>query len=1145
MPIIKKMKINRSLFTVLASFFRTYFSRQTTWYYLGLIIILLVGCYLLVSCIGFWWVVAIVLGLCFFITLTFTYRYVYYGFSPTLNDIQPQILYQKLKQYIIGWIQFTTQRWYWAKAKEISAPGFLLLGTSLSHKDDIVKCAGLHFSLMPENILNTKDVRCWFSNEAVLFNPTLCLDAPCEDTQWLGILQQIKKLHRKVSLQGIFVVISSSELILFSSEKNNHLEQVKQRLDIIYTQLGQRLPVHFLLNIGNDMPGFVPFFRHLDDRSRKKPFGMLLDEPVVQSLSTAWQTLQQRLAYRALQQLSAEADVAAKLASLSFLEQFNKLGEQAKAIIGYLSRASIYQETLCLKSFHVINTRSATHFFFVEDTLKEQLFTLAYSREWTKKKLWQQRWKERLQVVGMVLVGVSGVIFATKAYIVNAAYVKQGHILAERGLNELHHTHRASLSPMLLEDIAKHIQALHHFAVKQRWYQCLGGNISKTQQAFEQILEHQLTHTMYLPIRRYLGQQLTHFHQQWLVANQQKKEQLRGNYYSLLKLYLMLYFPKQLDRDFASFYLAQQWYSFTHHQSVPTFSQVEALYPIVHSYLDYLTRLDEKNIRRFGPYNSLIIAHARADLGTASGVSNIYAFLKTVFRHKLGFIHYETFFNDTVADLWRSEYQLSALYTPRAYERYLKAAFLKQSQLDARHDWVIHAELTQLASQIAKDVQVQQSNSQQSHQLLNELHTLYAQNYWREWLAFTSSLRMVDFATYDDMVQQLSESYTAEGALQQLFNVLHSQMNLKTVLSTNDYEALPKPVRHAYETILMTTETMKGNTAFLARYFQQLALLQQDMERLAIGEHVAENARHYIALLLQGKGQDTELYKTSLLAEQLATTLESPIARQAIKHVLLSPVSATYKALLTETLKNLQREWQQVVLAPFQQHLASYFPFDKHGADADIAQFNAFFRPKHGVWAQYLHLLRPFIQQEGERYTVKQWLGIGLPLSVDVLKRMYQLEQISHSLFVHGGSDLSLHYSIYPIPTPGIKEILFASNGQVYPYRNGPQEWVAFSWPSQDPMENESFIRITKTTADLQSAKEFSGTWGLFHLFYAASQVKKTEKGYHLVWFFKQGGLSKPVQLLVTAKAPMDVLGLLLFNPIQLPEALDDTFTMI
>ncbi|WP_133131015.1 ImcF-related family protein [Legionella yabuuchiae] len=1030
---------------------------------------------------------------------------------------------------------FNWQKHLRRKASKANIPWHLMIGPPSSGKTKLLHALEHSSQNVKSQDLDTKRYyeQCYCSDGVLIdVSGSILYD----EERWPWLITELKKTKIKPKLKGIVLVVSAQTLF----EEGNLRKKVFSQLDKFYKALTIKLPIHLVITQCDRLGGFRPCFETLGSDLKKQVFGITFDQNKCRALQLKqWgESIYGGIYARCFKQLSLQSYVIETTELLSFPLNFKRLSNALHAFVHELSQDSIYQEKINFAGCYLVGDQhksSESQGYFAHDLMTKQLFNVNVPVELSNHQKKRKQWIYRIKRTLVTLMFVSSLGLMVSAYLTHATLLHRGKAIAQSGLQALDHPMH-SFDLTMLYPIAQHIYDLRHFKESNTWYKTLGINQVKSQlDPYDQILAQGL-HLVYRSIKQHLAKELQAFHEQWVNASDEDRFAMRGSYYTQLKLYLMLNFPQQIDLDVATKTFATNWKRLKDFPESTLAMSKSRLFHLSQNYLEYLKQLDAHERKKLATYNRQLIGFARHDLKTTSGVSNVYAEIEQYFINSLGYFKEDVVFGDDEAHLWQMGYPLPRFFSRDAFDKAVRRSIVDHARRDAKHDWVIHAPLNQLVMATSP---IQSLNDKRSaEQLINELHTLYFQQYIKHWMNFLTSLKIIPFKSYDEAALQLSMLEQETGSIVHLFQTINANFALNSFLPETDISALPSSIKTKMMFWFEVTRTNMTSNPILGQYLKQLEKLQQETERLSIGPELSQAAEKYVARLLGGEGQETELYNTSILIEQLMNRVSNLPERRVLKNILISPVQECYRALVYESLRGLQSEWKKTVLTPFKEQLATSFPFSHSGQDANLGLFINFFRPDQGIVTEFKQRLQTMLHREGGHYIAKQWLGVSIPFSKPFLRNIEIIEQLTQSLFPQGQGDLALRFLVYPIPSAGVKEILFVSNGQSFPYHNGPQEWVTFKWPSSDAIDHESFIRITQSNNTMLMSKEFIGPWGFFHLLHSAASKLKHEQGYRLQWTLNHEGRSKTVQLLIGGKSSLDAFELLLFKPLKLEESL-------
>lgn len=1027
---------------------------------------------------------------------------------------------------------------YQDKAKGLRLPWFMMIGLSGEGKTELLQQSGLYRLKQCEP---DETLEWWFSNDAVVVDiPGLSVSDKEMQADWLERFKKLKRFKTRRRLKGILLIISCDTL-LKSQSLGDVFDHIAQSIDLLYQAIGFKLPVYWLVTQCDQLPGFQPFFSQMTSQAREQAWGMSIASkaPLHEEISQGIDRLYERLLTRISPQIHLLDNAVEQLQFLLLPQQFLKLKGPLLGLVDKLCGQTVYQDSMFLCGVYFTSaaqSKTDKQGYFIHDVLKQRILTPPSMTQACQSRKRQQHWIYRGQVAALFLVFFSALITLIGAYTNHSGVLHNGREIAHDLMTLSALQDNTLPSPQALEAVAGHVDILRHIKERYPWYQRLGMAWPDTQlDVYESVLARIMDEGFYVPMKRYLHEALEKDHHRWTAAGLQDRESLRGRYYTNLKLYLMLYFPKYLEPEFAADILASAW-----HPKQSSFKALQATQSplskrLIRPYLEYLKQASP-TIRHDVPYDASIIAKARRDLRTTSGISNLYGSIEQHLLKRLAFLTSDAFMTETEADSWRSDYPLPSMYSAICYLNVVKPCFIKQTQNNPNQDWVIHAPLTRLVKSTPLMLSKPLDKVQQE-KLVNELNVLYFTRYLNHWSSFMASIKTAPFLSFEEASQQLKMLSHEAGGFQRWLFVFREQFDLKSMLSRTAYAALPETIRFSFQELHDFMTVSGQETTLIASYLKQLSVLRQEVEALGMSTISQQMPETYVVRLLNHEGNDSALYQSVLLIDKTTSHLKSRAARKAVTQWLLSPVQATFQMMLNDTTSHLQQIWREMIIVPYRQRLADFFPFNHHGQEASPGELYTFFKPGTGLFARFIERLQPFVRFEHKRYFVKSWLGVDVMFSARFLETITTIQQVSSDLFATT-NDAVFHYKIYPVPTPGIKEMLFGSNGKQYAYRNGPQEWVSLSWSTQDIMEQEAFIRMTDTTSDAQLVKEYQGPWAFFHLLKSASSALKTSQGYRMAWSFKSGKRLKSVQLILASKTNSPVLEVLWFHPLQLPDTI-------
>ena len=230
-------------------------------------------------------------------------------------------------------------RWH-AAGGLYELPWYAIIGPPGSGKTTTLMNSNLSFPLADQfgrqglrGVGGTRLCDWWFTEEAVLIDTagrftSQTSDKARDQAGWLSFLQSLKKYRPSQPLNGIIVVLSAAEL-LDESSLTATLDNLKLRLQEIYSGLSHNIPVYLIINKMDLLQGFSEFFSLLDQESRNKVWGFTLPlesmsdtSKIKQLINEQLSWLHQKLVQLRIEKIDQEKNIALRSRILLFPEQY-------------------------------------------------------------------------------------------------------------------------------------------------------------------------------------------------------------------------------------------------------------------------------------------------------------------------------------------------------------------------------------------------------------------------------------------------------------------------------------------------------------------------------------------------------------------------------------------------------------------------------------------------------------------------------------------------------------------------------------------------------------------------------------------------------------------------------------------------------
>jgi type VI secretion system protein ImpL len=208
--------------------------------------------------------------------------------------------------------------------------------------------------------------------------------------------------------------------------------------------------------------------------------------------------------------------------------------------------------------------------------------------------------------------------------------------------------------------------------------------------------------------------------------------------------------------------------------------------------------------------------------------------------------------------------------------------------------------------------------------------------------------------------------------------------------------------------------------------------------------------------------------------------------RNRYDRILRPPFDAVRGVVEGKVGNELGASWCTAVYLPFDEQVASKYPFNPKGYDLPIGEFSKWFGPDQGpIWEFYTASLAGGIQKSGNVFSVvDRGKATQISYNTQLPPFLTDVGDIGAVMFPPGSATPKFEFEIQIDGTPGVSEITLTVDGQAVSYRNGPQSWKPMTWPGTegDPGASIKAKGLGKAGDVLRK-----GDWGFWHLLQEAT----------------------------------------------------------
>jgi len=246
----------------------------------------------------------------------------------------------------------------------------------------------------------------------------------------------------------------------------------------------------------------------------------------------------------------------------------------------------------------------------------------------------------------------------------------------------------------------------------------------------------------------------------------------------------------------------------------------------------------------------------------------------------------------------------------------------------------------------------------------------------------------------------------------------------------------------------------------------------RDALQLKLNEDTAE---HTIALK---KAADTAITLTDSLIHEADN---GTWVAGSLKKLLPPPLRGVQGAANAGATKDLTNKYCAEVVVPMTKMLARY-PFkDGNASELSHQQFAEFFAPDGGkLWTFYDAALMTRIEEKNHSFSLRKLGSSAAPTDPRLVQFLNRARDLQRALFVNGGKDMFVEFSVTFMPTNGVANTVLNVDGREVTYRNGPEITETFVWPGEG---KDGIGRVRVKGAGVNDEFGQESKWGIFRLF--------------------------------------------------------------
>lgn len=993
-------------------------------------------------------------------------------------------------------------------------PWYVIIGPPGSGKTTALVNSGLHFPLAAQlgagavrGVGGTRNCDWWFTDQAVLLDTagrytTQDSHANVDKAAWLGFLDLLKTQRSRRPIDGAFVAISLSDLLLGSeAERAAHAAAIRLRIQELYTQLGVRFPIYLMLTKLDLVPGFMEFFDSLSKEERAQVWGMTFalddgkgsDSPLAH-LPAELAALEQRLNERLVERLQQERDPARRDLIYGFPQQFAALKESLQGFLEGVFKPNAFEERVLLRGVyftsgtqegspidrligamaqsmnldrqHLARQTGTGRSYFIEKLFSAVAFAerglVGVNPKVERRRKWIARGALAASVALVLVVGTLWIVSyrANQAYI---AQVDQRVAPVRQNVQNLSPAQRDVLAVLPLLNATRNLAG-----DAPGWAEGLGLYQGDMLEAESASVYRKLLVAVFAPR---------------LMTRIEEQLHSGGNsdfLYEGLKAYLMLADSEHYDADFIKAWITLDWDQTLSRELPP--DQRLALT----GHLQALFEKHPPNAR----LDQRLIEDLRRQLQQLPVAQRVYDRVK---RAKLpagvpDFRLSEAGGRDAALVFTRKSGKplsepLSGLFTAKGYREGFLLASVNQAGTLAEEQWVLGRD---------------QAEQQNVASLAADVRRLYFQDYLRQWDALLADIDFVPITSVAQAADVLRIISGPTSPLKKLLVAVSKETDLQQEerLLAAQGQKVEGGVDQLKQRLgsLLGQEQAAGPAAVTSEdpvslHFADLISLvsKGEGEPAAIDGLLADmNALYVQVSAMVGASGDALLGEAKNQASAAAARVSLTAARQPpmVQGLVKSVVGSTTNTMMGGVRNQLNAAWVSEVVNVYRQSLSGRYPMSPGSSrDATLEDFGQFFGAGGVMDSYFRKYLQPYVNTSTTTWSWQPGAAQKLGISPGVLQTFQRASNIRDAFFrSSGGTQPAVRFELKPVEMDAnISQFLLDLDGQQLSYDHGPSRPVAMQWPNPGSI-GVVRLSIMPPSASGRSGITLDGPWAWFRL---------------------------------------------------------------
>ena len=488
---------------------------------------------------------------------------------------------------------------------------------------------------------------------------------------------------------------------------------------------------------------------------------------------------------------------------------------------------------------------------------------------------------------------------------------------------------------------------------------------------------------------------------------------------------------------------------------------------------------------------------------------------------------------DIDRELVAGSYAIPGTFTREAWNEYVENAFKEAATKELQSaDWVLKI--------AARDDLTLEGSPEQIRKSLTDT---YKAEYVKEWQRFVQGISISDFASFEVAAERMNrlgdpvqspirkimqtvfdqtswdnpsllnerlgkaQKGVLEWMKQTILRQAPSSVDVKLDVSAGKVEIPVGPIGREFAGLTRLMMSRDNSPTQMASYLDLLSKLRSRFNLIKNQGDSGPGARQLMAATFSSSG--SELAEAQKYVDEQMMVNMSDSARATLRPLLVRPLVQAFAVIVGPTETDVNRVWAAQVQEPYQQTLASKYPFDPAAKiEAGPAEIAKVFGPDGSIAKFTNETLTPLIVRRGDTLAPKTWADLGIRLRPEFRAGFASWVAPLEGGAAGGGgtaggaaaaSASQTVFQLLPQGSPGLLEYTIEIDGQKLRYRNTAAEWSQFVWPNPSATPGARITAITNDGRAVDILNE-PGNFALERMFKVATRRKIGANLFELSW---------------------------------------------